>query len=497
MLLEPRVVRWPDWEQTLLTPKHLQVWQSNARKQILNCGRAFGKDHLHQLRGTRLMFELYERRKRLGWKRPGPVVHLGIAGPTSTNFADLWRRYKDMLPKIPGTSRDGTPNIHQLEDDQVIEILGRNEMLVSFGSAFRGDNVRGGGFDILIVTEAGMMSPKTIFGSLIKLVFRPGYTGYAMLNSTPRGRDCWWDAAAKECRNEQTKADGYYADWEFVEGTYLDNPLTTGEDITDADKERKQNLQRFQQERLAWLDVDVPDDVLLGDGVTLALSADLIQGVMLEAPYKPRPPFYAGLDLAGLGPDPLSVVIIDSRGIVCWVELHGKTDTEHILDIFQRTHDRWHPVKMSYDANGPIGKKVRGRLRLLNANPVTTRWDKAELVQHMEQHMIAGSCRVPHYDLCPSIEGAHQRDNLRQLLREMQTYRKIELQRERHAGGAKIKAETFVTYSKPAGGSDDILDGLSYALEPRPVPLRARKPVEETPDDERHVRRRDKVRLGW
>lgn len=468
-----RSVTWPDWTATTLTPKHYAVYASTARKLILNAGRAFGKDHILFLRAMRMMFELYfERVNDPNWRRLGPVVHLAVCAPTSTNFTDLWRRFRDLLPDIPGTSRDGTPNINLLEKSQTCELLGKNQILVSFGSVFRADNIRGGGIDILLVTEAAYLEEHALSLSLIPLVIRPNYAGIVMLNSTPRGPGHWWDDAVIQARTHT----GYWGDWELHEGTYLDNPCTTEALIAEMALEREQNIYKYRRERLAWLNVDVPPDALMKPGQNRAFEAALIEGALVNEKPVLKGPNYAGIDLAGAGPDALAIAVIDGpTGLISHLETHKRTGLEEILGLFERIHAEFRPVAFSYDGNGPLGKKVQGRLTKLNASPIITGRDdtkKADLVRHMESHLVHKSLRIPNPDFFP-FSGTYQRNHARALLREMRGYLKFELRKERMQAG-RVDVVTFTTYSKSPEGTDDLLDAVVYALHPRRVPVTIR-----------------------
>lgn len=471
-LANARQVTWPDWRHTRLTPKHLALYRSDHRKVLVNAGRAFGKDHILFLRGMRLMFTLFAARKAdPGWHRLGPVVHLGVAAPVSQNFGDLWRRFRDLLPDIPGPSRDGTPNIHVREKDCEVELFGKNQILVSFGSAFRGDNVRGGGFDILLVTEAAYLNEMTLTQAFMPLVFRPNYTGWAMLNSTPRGPGHWWDRAIRDSRN----GNGYWGDFELHEGTYLDNPCTTPTDLADFEAERRQNIYKFRQERLAWIGVDAPTDDLLSDEEGRAWKPDQIDrcilrpdaGASREMPRTVRP-VWIGVDLATTGPDHLGVVVVDSNGVVVDIERHAKTGMEEVVSIMERLHEYWKPQRLSFDAHGPIGKRLEGRLARINANPVVYNRGKAEMVKHLTQHMVQGTLRIPDPHAY-TMTGKFRAANYAKLLEELRSYRRYELRRER-LKNANVAAEIYETFGKPPGGSDDLVDALALALHPRSVP---------------------------
>src|SRR5690606_816506 len=103
VLQDGRVIRWPDWRRTKLSKKHREIYTSNSRKVLVNAGRAFGKDHVLFLRAIRMMKKLYwERVLDPNWTRFGPKVLVGVYAPVANNFEQLWTRFKEMLPDIPG-----------------------------------------------------------------------------------------------------------------------------------------------------------------------------------------------------------------------------------------------------------------------------------------------------------------------------------------------------------------------------------------------------------
>lgn len=469
--LPPREVTWPDWGYTRFTPSHWAVWNDSHKRVLINAGRAYGKDHVSFLRCMKLMFELYAKRtSNPRWKRLGPVVHLGILGPTSTNLTSLWDRFEDLLPEIPGNSQSGQPNLVVRKD--YAELLGRNQIQVSFNTAFSGDNIRGGGFDILLVTEAAYVSEHTLRNSVLPLVIRPNYGGYVLLNSTPRGPGHWWDQAIHQAR---TGTD-YWGSWSLHEGTYADNPCLSEDEVVQFLLEKKQNIYRYRQERLGWINVDCPPDSMLRDDDARAFTPEQIDRCIIKpldgaAPDLPKfsGPYYCGVDLAGQGADKLAVVIVDRQGYVAHIEVHSKTDIEEIVEVMERIQRQWKPYRFSYDAHGSLGAKLQGRLANVSAVPIKYMRQKPELVKHLTQHMIQGSLKIPD-PWSYSFTGKWAKQNLSLLLKELRAYRIIDLRKDVQKKPGVVTTEIYQTYSKPLHGSDDVVDALALALWSRPVP---------------------------
>lgn len=475
-----RVIEWPNWDQIKLTPKASEYYHSTARKIIDNSGRAGAKDFKMHLRALKLGFPMYYRRKNdPSWYRPGPVVHICLPAPTSTNSADHWRRIKNMLPEFPRNSvaANGNPLVHVKENAQEIEIFGENEILISMSSTFAGKNVRGGGIDILGATEVAYMKETDLTEVLLPLVIRPGFPDYyVMINSTPIGPGHWWDEAVESAR----EGEGYWGRWELHEGTYADNPKTTDEHVEEYLMEKQQNIYRYRKERLGWIkQPSVDSSAIMGKGTKRAFDPETIASVLLNQKVEFQAPFYIGMDLAGSGPDPLTVVVLDRQGVVCHLERHAKSDTEYIVDLIDRLANYWRPRSIYYDGNGKIGKEVRGRLRRANCKPVVNH-NKEEAVLNLQQHFIHKSVRIPNPEFW-SPNGPHQAENFNTLMSEIREYREIRLEKQR-LRNAKIKQEYFTTFNKPPNGTDDFLDGFVYASMGIPVPMRERDFQMELPE---------------
>lgn len=463
-----RTVAWPDWRRNKLSPLHHRIYSSNAKKMLINAGRGMGKDHIMFLRALRIAFELYsERKANPNWIRYGPVVNMMVVAHVSTNFEDLWRRFKKVCPDLPGVAADGSPNVHVLEKSQTVTIFGRDEIVIQFASVIRGDNIRGGGLDILCATEAAYINERTLTSALFPLVLgRPGYAGYVMLNSSPRGPGAYWDSAILQARKKK----GYWGDWQLHEGCYVDNPMCTSDNVQEHLAVKAQNLDLYRRERLGWINVTVVDDALLAPGENRAFTPEIINAALVTETCKHKPPYYIGCDIAGTGNDKLALVVIDSQGLVCHVELHSKTSTEEVVDIFERADSYWHPLSFSYDGTGPLGKALQGRLHKIRANPVIVGRNKGEMVKHMHQHLINHSIKIPHPQFWDFGDAKYQRGNINTLITELRSYRRYELQSQ-HMSKGQVNYSIYETFSKPPGGTDDAVDALVMALQPRAVPV--------------------------
>lgn len=478
----PRKIRWPDWRRTKLSPKHRLIYKSNARKMIVNAGRAFGKDHILFLRCIRIMFQLYaERCIDQNWTRYGPRVLVGVYAPVANNFEQLWDRFKEMLPQIPGVAPGGGPQIKTYEKKGAyeVEIFGPLGIKITFFSVFKGDSTRGNGFDILLGTEVAFGKERTLTHSLFKLVFRPHHAGICMLNSSPMGQGSWWDKAIAKCRKKK----GFWKDWELHEGCYVDNAMATQQDHEEAQAAKEKNIYTYRRENLGWIGVpDVPDEVVDAEGVNLAFTPEEVDALLVTQKIHHVGPYYAGSDLAYSGDDPAVTIVLDGpTGLIVDIRVLVKGSDEELIRHLEETQKKWRPVKHSYDANGPLTRKLEGRLRALNLNPIVTTRElvgensKAEQVKHTKNHFLHGTVKIPnpevYRDLSPTMI-----EDLWKLIIETRAYRKFELVRDVQEGG-RVNKKVFVTFGKPVDGTDDYFDALNYLLQGREITTSAALPL--------------------
>lgn len=482
---ERRVVRWPDWRRHKLSHKHYEIFKSNARKIWINAGRAFGKDHILFLRAIRMMFTLYFERKRdPNWTRLGPLVLVGVYAPVANNFKQLWERFKAMLPVIPGLAPGNQAQIktYEKEGSYEVQIFGKLGINIVFFSVFKGDSSRGNGYDILLGTEVGFGNAKTLTHSLFKLVFRPHHAGIVMLNSSPKGLGSWGDKVVKKLR-KGIGPDGA-SDWELYEGCYVDNAMATEQDHADAQAQKKRNIYTYRRETLGWINVpDVPDEVVDAEGSSLAFRPEQIDALLVTQKIETTGPYYAGSDLAYSGDDPaVTVVMDDPTGLIVDIQVLPKGNEEQVIDFLEATNKKWKPIKHSYDANGRITRKLEGRLRLLNLNPVITTNEvggpnsKAEQVKSTINHFDHKSVRIPNPEVYPMSDEMQER--IWQLILETRAYRRFELVKDVHEGG-RIHKKVFVTYGKPMDGTDDHFDALNMLLQGRTIRLAEAPPLSD------------------
>lgn len=450
----PRRVQWPDWARNPLSAKQRLIYEDTSKRQLLNCGRGFGKDHISILRLLRLCWLLYEQRvKDPRWNRE--LVNAAIIAPVSSNYEPTWRKLTKQIPQIPGKAPGGFPNTRVLNKDRKVELFGAQGINISCFSAFRDDYIRGDGFDILLVTEAAFLAEDTYLTVLEPLVERPGYAGYIILNSTPANN--WWDRA---CHSAQTGT-GNYADFKLWTGTTFENPLVDDELRATLRGDEETNPLRYRRDRLAELFIDVPPDDQLKQEHHRPFPIDLVEAARVTSEIKLIGPYFIGIDLAYSGPDSLAVVVVDA-GNMCVVhtELHAKTETADIVRVFERLNRDWMSPVFTYDANGrgaTLEPHLKGRG--LRYRPYKYNNDgKAKLVGRLSDHLHRG-LKFPHPDKY-QFSQSYQIQNMQRLQRELITYQAVP-----RVNGTR----SYTWYGKPDGGSDDMADALMLAVWPLPT----------------------------
>lgn len=210
------------------------------------------------------------------------------------------------------------------------------------------------------------------------------------------------------------------------------------------------------------------------------------------------PPYYIGIDLASGGPDSTAAVVVDGNGCICDARVWRKTEPTMLVRIINELNEQYRPRVIAYDANGPLGKEVRGKLRMTSAKPIVTPvGQKAEHIKHFESHLMHRSIHIPNPDLV-RLEGKYTDENVATLIKELREYRLIRLQRQQLRTQRVVEAPTYITYSKPPNGSDDLLDALVYACLERRVPVIEQAPVHDGQRDSLGAQRqRIQEGLGW
>jgi hypothetical protein len=209
---------------------------SRARTRVLACGARWGKDRAGINDLILQVIDLWQQRR--GKNLPlVPLVHAWIVAPTYALVKQDWRELQRHMPEAFVRKVNESTLSMELPDGVLIECKSadRPETLVSVG------------IDVLVLTEAGLVSAVAWEQSLQPRLVSPGRAGLATVNGTPKGRHSWFHRLYLA---GQDPLQPDIASWNFPT---LDNPHI---DRGEVEALRSTMPARwYQQEILAeWLD---------------------------------------------------------------------------------------------------------------------------------------------------------------------------------------------------------------------------------------------------
>lgn len=205
----------------------LPVLESDARFKVLNCGRRWGKTVL----AAKLALRAARKKNQMVW----------WVAPT---YRIVKRGYEEILRQLPPDAlTHAPPPDSNFDAGRSVILRFKNGTRMEFYSAERPEGMLGAAVDFVVLDEAARMKAatwqQTIFPTLID------HLGCALLISTPRGRNWFYDAWAKGQDPQQPD----WASWTF---TTQDNPtLPPGE--ADRMAEDMPRLEADQEIYAKWL----------------------------------------------------------------------------------------------------------------------------------------------------------------------------------------------------------------------------------------------------
>lgn len=242
--------------------------QSQARFRVLACGRRWGKDRASINELIRLVWMLSEERQ--GEKTLVPPVHAWIVAPNYPLTRQCWLELKHFTPpEILATKPHETEKRMEWKTGAVIECK----------SADQYDSLKSVGLDVLLMTEAAMVKDDAWYESLRPTLSSPGRLGKAILNSTPKGRNWFWQVYRRSFNPEEKE----WAGWNFPSWT---NPYIRDIEIEQARRQMPELL--FRQEYGAEF---------LEDGTCVFRNIDACEKGEYQGPT-PRGIYVMGVDIA-------------------------------------------------------------------------------------------------------------------------------------------------------------------------------------------------------
>lgn len=204
------------------------VLDSSARFRVMNCGRRWGKTVL----AAKIIVSKTRRPKQMLW----------WCAPT---YKVVKRGYAEVLKQLPdGVLTHDPPPESNFDAGRAVILRFKNGTKMEFYSAERPEGMLGAAVDFAVLDEAAIM-PGRIWNQIISPTLID-HKGGALMISTPRGRNWFYDVWVKGQDPEQSE-------WESWTFTTQDNPtLPDGEaDRMAADMPRMEADQEIYAKWLA------------------------------------------------------------------------------------------------------------------------------------------------------------------------------------------------------------------------------------------------------
>lgn len=228
-----------------------RVLDSKARFKVMNCGRRWGKTVL----AAKIAVSKTRKRDQMIW----------WVAPT---YRVVKRGYAEVLKQLPeGVLTHDPPPESNFDAGRSVILRFKNGSKMEFYSAERPEGMLGAAVDFAVMDEAAIM-PSRIWNQIISPTLID-HRGGALMISTPRGRNWFYDVWLKGQDPQQTE-------WESWTFTTQDNPtLPEGEaDRMAADMPR---LEADQEIYAKWVaagsnvfmvpDSSVQSDLVLDNGM--------------------------------------------------------------------------------------------------------------------------------------------------------------------------------------------------------------------------------------
>ena len=369
------------------------------------------------------------------WGKTSMCVHLAIDYALENDDANVWwvaPTYKDandlgftMVKRvIPERVLADEP---KLTAPRKIELL--NGSIISFRSAEREDSLRGHGLDLLIVDEAASVPERAWTEELRPTLMDT--QGRMVAIGTPKGSNwfrTWW---AKGQDPEEPDINSWRA------STYQ-NPHIPDDEV---DKTREEMPERaFKQEILAEF-LDDAGGVFKGVRECIAdYTLEHDGNRRIGDPENFEGPYTIGVDLART--HNFSVItVLDAKGRLCGYDRRRDVGWAVTQGAVEQMASEFSPAWVRIDATDDNKLVQDLELSGIQVEPVSFsgRGKKNNLIESLAVRIEQRSISYP---------------EIPELIKELQLY---EFEITKHGN---------VTYQKPAGGSDDIVDSLALSAIP-------------------------------
>lgn len=275
--------------QFRIHPKQREVYNSNARYKIVDCGRRWGKTELAWIEC--LLYMLQTPKCLVWW-----------VAPIYKELIPATKKVRDLTPKEYITKK-----IELNETIRYIRLINGSECF--FHSADREDSLRGSGLHGLVIDEAGMLKEQRWTAELQPSLM--DYDGWVIFIGTPKGTN-WFSKIFSKGQDPHNKD---YKSWKF--SSYY-NTTEQGGFLkkSSIDKIANDLPERIKRQ-------EIYAEFLEGEGVVFRNIANLIRDNI--KPYQKDEQILVGTDY-GKTVDFTAHVAIRPNGEIVDFDRYGKID---------------------------------------------------------------------------------------------------------------------------------------------------------------------------
>lgn len=252
-------------------PGQIPVRSSDARFRVLGAGRRFGKTKL-------------AANEIVKWSRKPDQMIWWVAN----TYKNVRRGYREVVRQMPA-SWLAKPAPVATSNELMLTL--KNGTIIEFYSGGNPDALAGEGVDFMVVDEAALI-PNEVWSQLLRPTLMDTQ-GHALIFSTPRGHNWFWEAYNRG----QDGAQKAWSSWTFPQTV---NPYIPNEETEEARLELPRIL--FAQEIMAEF---------LASGASIFGEGINTDGVVVDMLAEPYGDIYVGIDL---GKENDFTVISASRG---------------------------------------------------------------------------------------------------------------------------------------------------------------------------------------
>ena len=312
------------------------ILESKAKYHIINTGRQIGKTMTLQ----NLM---------LYWAINNAPVKILFVAPV---YSQVTRVHKEIIQAISGSGLVKQNNF----SENYLELY--TGSTITFRSAERYDNIRGGTYDFACLDEASFIKQEAWVEAIKPTLLVRGKK--VVMASTPSGKNWFYELAMLGQSSD-------HPEYRFYRGTSYDTPFISNEEIEEARRTVPEKI--FKQEYLA--------EFLDGGGEVFSN----LTAIEFDKWPKPEGKVYAALDI-GRANDYTVCTFMDSKGQIVDIYRNNKDSWNNITrDVLERVK-QWN-ARLLVETNG-VGDPIYSNLKdeWKDTHPfTTTSKSKQEIVE--------------------------------------------------------------------------------------------------------------------